>query len=258
MAAAASPSRSRRTPPPIQSTFPQRRGVQRSFFCACGRPLDSRLSRCRSCAWEIPYSRRRFGGHRAAVLARDARRCRSCGAGNSCTYITAGPGSTNASGWSPCVRGVMPECIGWGRSGSGFPNPSLLSGKSSILTRRGSCNFLSSRTPDERSGSGSSRPGTAAGARPRPAEASAARGDLGSELPARLRPRFDGFFEWYLREPRGPFSKLVVEEYRDALATLRPRALDHQRPLKRHPKIGVASRRSRPAVVGAAPPAFSE
>jgi 5-methylcytosine-specific restriction endonuclease McrA len=63
----------------FQTTFSRRRGFQRSFFCSCGRPLDARLSRCRTCAWEVPYSRRYFGGQRASVLERDGRRCQSCG-----------------------------------------------------------------------------------------------------------------------------------------------------------------------------------
>ena len=71
-----SPSRSRRAP---QTAFPRRRGCQRSFFCSCGQPLEARLSVCRACAWEVPYSRRYFGGHRADILARDARGCRTCG-----------------------------------------------------------------------------------------------------------------------------------------------------------------------------------
>ena len=77
MASAPAPA----SPAPVrwQTAFPRRRGFQRSFFCACGRPLDSRLSRCRACAWELPYSARYFGGHRSAVLARD-RCCRVCGA----------------------------------------------------------------------------------------------------------------------------------------------------------------------------------
>lgn len=72
-------ARSPRPTAAAQTAVPRRRGFQRSFFCACGRPLENRLSRCRACAWEVPYSRRCFGGHRSAVLARDARRCRICG-----------------------------------------------------------------------------------------------------------------------------------------------------------------------------------
>ncbi len=70
---------SRPARPPIQTTFPRRRGFQRSFFCSCGRPLDTRLSVCRACAWEVRYSRRCFGGYRSDVLERDARCCRTCG-----------------------------------------------------------------------------------------------------------------------------------------------------------------------------------
>lgn len=62
-----------------QTAFPRRRGFQRAFFCACGRPLETRLARCRACAWELPYSARCFGGHRAAVLERDAHCCQACG-----------------------------------------------------------------------------------------------------------------------------------------------------------------------------------
>ena len=69
------------TPGLPPTAFPRRRGFQRGLFCACGRPLEARLIRCRVCAWEVPYSRRYFGGHRAAILARDGHRCRTCGGG---------------------------------------------------------------------------------------------------------------------------------------------------------------------------------
>lgn len=57
----------------------QRPPLQRSLFCGCGRPLQSRLVHCATCAWEIPYSARYFGGQRSAVLLRDGRRCQTCG-----------------------------------------------------------------------------------------------------------------------------------------------------------------------------------
>ena len=79
MAAAAAPSRPVSSHLVIQTRFPRRRGFQRSFFCACGRPLETRSSLCRFCAWAVPYSRRYFGGHRTAVLERDGRCCRTCG-----------------------------------------------------------------------------------------------------------------------------------------------------------------------------------
>jgi hypothetical protein len=81
MASAASRTRLLQPPRQRQTAFPRSLGFQRSFFCACGRPLETRLSLCRSCAWEVSYSRRHFGGHRTAVLERDERRCQSCGAG---------------------------------------------------------------------------------------------------------------------------------------------------------------------------------
>ena len=65
----------------LQTQFPRRRGFQRAFFCSCGRPLETRLSLCRVCSWEAGHSQRYVGGHRAQVLERDGRCCRTCGAG---------------------------------------------------------------------------------------------------------------------------------------------------------------------------------
>ena len=79
--AAASPTRVRRSPFQIQTRFPRRRGFQRAFFCLCGRPLETRLSMCRACAWQVHHSQRYFGGHRSHVLERDGKQCRTCGSG---------------------------------------------------------------------------------------------------------------------------------------------------------------------------------
>lgn len=79
MAAAVSLARVRHSPIRLQTDFPRRRGFQRAFFCACGRPLETRLRICRVCAWHIPYSKRYFGGHRSTVLERDGKCCRACG-----------------------------------------------------------------------------------------------------------------------------------------------------------------------------------
>ena len=60
-------------PPPRSRRF-----FQRAFFCACGRPLQSRLAVCTSCLAARSYSRRCFGGHREAILDRDGHRCQTC------------------------------------------------------------------------------------------------------------------------------------------------------------------------------------
>ena len=78
MAAAAHQS----VPPAIPRPRVQRnRSFQRSFFCFCGRSLESRLALCRICAISQSYSKRYFGGHRTAILERDNYSCQSCGAG---------------------------------------------------------------------------------------------------------------------------------------------------------------------------------
>ena len=51
--------------------------MQAALFCRCGLPLDGR---CPRCAQHAADSRRRFGGLRDAVLARDHGRCTACGA----------------------------------------------------------------------------------------------------------------------------------------------------------------------------------
>lgn len=51
---------------------------QQSFFCPCGALRDVGPL-CRACYYRAWRSKRRFGGHRDAVLLRDGYRCRGCG-----------------------------------------------------------------------------------------------------------------------------------------------------------------------------------
>jgi len=53
--------------------------IQRSLFCPCGAAKATGADFCRVCQIHIRYSKRRFGGHREAVLLRDRRLCQSCG-----------------------------------------------------------------------------------------------------------------------------------------------------------------------------------
>lgn len=54
-------------------------GGQRSLFCRCGAALGCRARACRRCRQQALDSRRRFGGWRDAVLARDRGCCTGCG-----------------------------------------------------------------------------------------------------------------------------------------------------------------------------------
>lgn len=51
---------------------------QASLFCTCGRAIPAKADRCVRCYQHQWYSRRYFGGHRDAVLLRDAGRCQVC------------------------------------------------------------------------------------------------------------------------------------------------------------------------------------
>jgi 5-methylcytosine-specific restriction endonuclease McrA len=53
--------------------------VQRTLFCPCGAALPAVAGRCRRCYQHSVDSRRRFGGRREAVLARDRGCCVVCG-----------------------------------------------------------------------------------------------------------------------------------------------------------------------------------
>lgn len=78
---------------------------QPTLFCRCGEtPAVSGL--CRRCYAQAAHSRRRFGGHRDAVLARDRYCCQGCGAGNQRTVHHRKPGR-DTSAW---LITVCPAC----------------------------------------------------------------------------------------------------------------------------------------------------
>lgn len=74
-----------------------RKSVQPTLFCRCGaNPAVAGL--CRRCYRRAAHSRRRFGGRREAVLARDHYCCQGCGAANQRTVHHRKPGR-HVSAW---------------------------------------------------------------------------------------------------------------------------------------------------------------
>ena len=75
---------------------PLRNSAQPSFFCRCGAdPAIAGL--CGRCYRQAAHSRRRFGGRREAVLARDRYRCQACGAASQRTVHHRRPGRHTAA-----------------------------------------------------------------------------------------------------------------------------------------------------------------
>ena len=192
-----------------------RKSAQPSLFCRCGAdPAIAGL--CRRCYRQAVHSRRRFGGHREAVLARDRYRCQGCGAGNQRTVHHRKPGR-HASAWLITLCPACHATVHRLRAHRRWLPGSLLA-----LWRE-----QHPEVPEqlqrglENRGRGQGKTGGVNALVPvadAPPWEALRKLVVDSVSSAHSRRAYgfalDEFFAWYRAEPRPPFSKAVVQEYR--------------------------------------------